>query len=158
MALRIVRRLALLGIAGAVIAACAPPPQEQNQPEPTVAQVTISAAQDANPDPNGRPSPSVIYLYALQPGAPFSTGAYEAITGGELGDLAETMKRIGKLVLVPGKSSKKIFELPDGTSDIGIAVNYRQIDKAQWRAQAPVVKNEVTLLTATIGSNAVTIE
>ena len=55
MAFSLVRRLAIVAAAGAVIAACAPPPPQQNQPEPTVAQVTIMAAQDANPDPNGRP-------------------------------------------------------------------------------------------------------
>ncbi|MEM7189094.1 MAG: type VI secretion system lipoprotein TssJ [Pseudomonadota bacterium] len=152
-----IRRLAILAIAGAVIGACAPPP-EQKQPDPTVAQVTINAAADANPDPTGRPSPAVVFLYALQPGSPFPTAGFDDLAGGELGEMAETTKRIAKLVLVPGKSSKKIFELPEGTSDIGIVVSYRNIDEAKWRGMAAVTPKEVTLLTATIGSNAVAIE
>lgn len=158
MAFSMIRRMALVAIAGGVIAACAPPAEQQNQPDPTVAQVTINAAGDANPDPTGRPSPSVVYLYALKPGAPFPTASFEVLGGGEITEMAETTKRIAKLVLVPGKTSKKIFELPDGTSDIGIVVSYRDIDQAKWRSSAPVVKGEVTLLTASIGSNAVKIE
>ena len=151
------RRVGIVALIAAVIAACAPPP-EQKQPDPTVAQVTLSASDDANPDPTGRASPAVVFVYALQPGAPFATGSYDALTGGELGDLAETMKRIARIVIVPGKSTKKIFELPPGTSDIGIAVGYRQIDTAKWRASAPVKPNEVTLLKANVGANAVTVE
>ncbi len=151
------RRVGIALIIGAFVAACAGPPPPK-QPDPTVAQVTLSAAKDANPDPSGRASPSVVFIYAMQPGAPFATGSYDALTGGELGDMAETMKRIARMVIVPGKTTKKIFELPAGTSDIGIAVGYRQIDTAKWRASAPVKANEVTLLKATIGSNEVSVE
>lgn len=156
MALDMTRRLAVVGLVGAVITACAPPPEKR--PDPTIAQVTITAAKDANPDPSGRASPAVVFIYAMKPGAPLTTGSYDALTGGEMGDLAETMKRIARLVIVPGKTTKKRFELPPGTSDIGITVGFRQIETAQWRASAPVAANKVTLLKANIGANAVTIE
>ena len=150
------RRVAIAVLISAAIAACAPPPPKQ--PDPTVAQVTLTASDDANPDGSGRPSPAVVFIYALQPGAPFATGSYDALTGGELGDLGETMKRIARIVIVPGKSTKKVFESPDGTSDVGIAVGYYQLDTAKWRASAPVKANEVTLLNATVGANAVAVE
>ena len=151
------RRLAVALMIGAIVAACAGPPPPK-QPDPTVAQVTLSATKDSNPDPTGRASPAVVFIYALQPGAPFATGSYDALTGGELGELGETMKRIARLVIVPGKTTKKIFELPDGTSDIGIAVGFRQIDTAKWRASASVKANEVTLLKATVAANQVNVE
>lgn len=151
------KRFAIFLLAGAVLAACAPPAPPP-QKEPTVAQVTLTATNDANPDPSGRASPAIVFLYALQPGAPYSTGDYQALTGGELGDLGETMSRIARLVIVPGKTTKKIFELPDGTSDIGVAVAFRDIGSAGWRAMASVKPAEVTLLKATIGRNAVTID
>ena len=150
------RRFGFVILAGALVAACAP--EAPKQPDPTVAQVTISASADANPDPTGRASPAVVFVYALKPGAPFATGSYDALTGGELGDLSTSMNRIARLVIVPGKSTKKIFELPPGTSDVGVAVAYRQIDTAKWRASAPVTANAVTLLNATIGANAVNIQ
>ena len=150
------RRLGLAILIGAVIAACAPPPPKQ--PDPTVAQVTLAASEDANPDPTGRASPSVVFVYALQPGAPFETASYDVLTGGELGENAQTMNRIARLVLVPGKSTKKIFELPPGTASVGVAVAYRQIESASWRASAPVKANEVTLLKADIGANQVAVQ
>ena len=150
------RRLGLAILIGALIAACAPPPPKQ--PDPTVAQVTLSASTDANPDPSGRASPSVVFVYALKPGAPFETASYDALTGGELGENAETMTRIARMVLVPGKSTKKVFELPPGTAGVGVAVGYRQIATAKWRASAPVKANDVTLITADIGSNVVAVQ
>ena len=154
---KMTRRLGIAILAGGLLAACAPPP-EKKQPNPTVAQVTLTATEDANPDPGGRASPAVVFIYALQPGAPYATGSYDALTGGDLGELGQSMKRIARLVIVPGKTTKKIFELPKGTSDIGIAVGYRDIDTAVWRTSTSVKPNEVSLVKATIAANAVSIQ
>ena len=140
----------------ALLASCAPPPPEQ--PDPTVAQVNIKASDDANPDPTGRASPTVVLIYALQPGAPFNIGDYDALTGGEMGDLAESMKRIARFVILPGHETKKVFELPDGTASLGIAAAYRDVDTAKWRVQKDVTPHAVTILNAAIGSNEVTLE
>lgn len=140
----------------ALAASCAPPPPPA--PDPTIAQVNITTADDANPDPTGRASPTVVNVYALQPGAPFDTGDYEALTGGELGELGETMKRIARIVVLPGKSIKRVFELPDGTAGLGVTAAYRQVDTAKWRVSTDVAPNQVTILNATIGANEVTLE
>ncbi len=157
MVFRIVKGVSLALITAFVVAACAAPPAAPPQKDPTVAQVNITATNAANPDPNGRASPSAVFVYALQPGAPFETGDPEALTGGELGSLQESMKRIARMIVVPGKETKKIFELPEGTSDVGVAVAYRQIATAKWRVKQAVKPNEVTLLKATIGANEVTL-
>ena len=133
---------------------CAPPPP----PDPTVAQLSVSAAPDANPDPTARPSPTVVHVYALQPGAPFAIGDYEALTGGQLGELGETMQRIARLVVVPGEQTEKQFELPPGTADLGVTAAYRQIDTSKWRASAPVAANQVNRLAVTVGANEVRLE
>lgn len=138
---------------GLIVAACvsSPPP-----PDPTVAQITFISADDANPDPTGRASPVVVFVYALQPGAPFQTAPADQMLGGQVTD--DTMKRIARMVIVPGKTIKKLFTLPDGTSDVGIAVAYREFETAKWRDQAPVTPNAVTLVKAGIGTNEVTIQ
>lgn len=138
---------------GLVAAACvtSPPP-----PDPTVAHVTFVTAEDANPDPTGRASPTVVFVYALQPGAPFETAPAEQILGGQLTD--DSMKRVARMVIVPGKTIKKIFTLPDGSSDVGIAVAYRDIETAKWRELSPVTPNSVTLVKAGIGGNEITIQ
>lgn len=146
-------RRSILGAVLALAACGGPPPPPPV--EPTVAQVTFVSAADQNPDPTGRASPTVIFLYALQPGAPFETADPDKLTGGELGDLAPAINRIARLVAVPGKTQKKIFTLPDGATDVGIAVAYRAFDTAVWRAKLPVKPNQVTLVEATIGANEV---
>ena len=143
-----------LGLA-ALVASCSEPPPP---PEPTVAQVNVVAAGDANPDPTGRPSPTVVHVYALKPGAPFNIGDYDALTGGEMGELSETMTRIARFVILPGQDTKKVFELPEGTSDVGVTAAYRDVATAKWRVQAPVTPNAVTILNARIGANEVTLE
>lgn len=140
----------------ALVAACAEPPPPP--PEPTIAQVNVVAAETANPDPTGRPSPTVVNVYALKPGAPFDIGDYEALTGGELGQLAEHMTRIARFVILPGRETKKVFELPPGTSDVGLTAAYRDVDTAKWRVQKAVTPNDVTILNARIGANEVTLD
>lgn len=138
---------------GLVVAACAPPPPP---PDPTVAHITFVTAEDANPDPTGRASPTVVFVYALQPGAPFETAPADQMLGGQLTD--DSMTRVARMVIVPGKTIKKIFTLPDGTTDVGIAVAYREIETAKWREQAPVTANAVTLIKAGVGGNEITIQ
>lgn len=156
MAFGIIGRIGILSALVGMLAACpaAPPPP----PKPTVAEIEVTATADANPDPSGRASPSVVFLYALKTGAPFATGNPDALTGGELGSLAESMSRIARLVAVPGQSTQKTFELPPGTAGIGVAVAYRKFNTAKWRASAPIKANETTPLKATVGSNQVTIQ
>lgn len=137
--------------------ACAPPPPPPKD-ESTIVQVNVTGAADQNPDKNGRPSPAIVHIYALQPGAPFDIGDPAALTGGPLGDLAESMTRIAKLTIMPGRTQKKVFQLPDGTSDVGITVGFRNFATAGWRASKPIKQKDVTLLKAKIGPDAVTIE
>lgn len=143
-----------LGLA-MLVASCSKPPPP---PEPTVAQINVVAAEDANPNPAGQASPTVVLIYAMKPGAPFRIADYDALTGGDMGDLAKTMTRLARFVILPGHETKKVFELPDGVTDIGIAAGYRQVATAKWRAQHPVTAHKVNLLTATVGANQVTLE
>jgi type VI secretion system protein VasD len=138
---------------GLLVAACVSPPPP---PDPTVAQVTIVTTDDANPDPTGRASPAVVFVYALQPGAPFSTAPMDEMLGGQLTD--DSMTRVARMVIVPGKTIKKIFTLPDGSTDVGIAVAYREIETAKWREQSAVTPNAVTLVKATVGTNEILVE
>ena len=148
----------VIAVMGAfLLSACAPPPPPPPD-ESTIVQVNISGTVNQNPDKNGRASPAIVHIYALQPGAPFDIGDPEALTGGPLGDLAESMTRIAKLTIMPGRTQKKVFELPPGTSDIGVTVGYRNFATAGWRASKPVKQKDVTLLKAKIGPDAVIIE
>lgn len=143
-------------VAGAALVACAPEPPPT--PDPTIAQVSLTANTDANPDPTGRPSPTVVYIYALKAGAPFETAPADALLGGELGDMAPLMERIARIVVGPGRERKEVFTVPDDTARIGVAAEFRQFDTAAWRNAAAITPNSVTLLTATVSTNNITVE
>lgn len=147
-------RRSVFAFAGALlVAACAP-----EAPKPTIAEITVGASAGANPDPTGRPSPTVVHVYALKPGAPFDVGDYDALTGGELGDLAQRMERVGRMMVAPGEETTSSFELPDGTAEVGITAAYRDVGTSKWRVQKSVKPHEVTVLKARIGTNEVTLD
>jgi len=144
--------IAVLAV-GAMLAACAEAPK---QPDPTVAQITFTTADDANPDPTGRPSPVVVFVYGMKAGAPFATAPMDQLLGGQLTD--DSMTRVARMVIVPGKSVKKLITLPMDTTDVGIAVAYRQIETAKWREQTAVTPNSVSLVKAAIGANEISVQ
>jgi len=147
------RRSALAFAAAALLAACA-----SGQPGPTVAEITIAASGDANPDPTGRPSPTLVHIYALKPGAGFGSGDYDALTGGDLGDLSDRIERVGRMMISPGEEVTASFELPDGSTELGLTAAYRDVGMSKWRVQKSVEPHEVTKLTARIGANEVVLE
>ena len=120
--------------------------------------MTVRAEDTANVAADGTGRPSAVYIYALQPGAPFETVDRAALFGEAGSVLPETIKSLGRQVVVPGKELKRVFELPDGTQSIGVAVDFRAFETAAWRVSAPVTPNQVTLVKMAIGSNAVTVE
>ncbi len=149
-------KIAFAALVAVALASCAPPPPKQ--PDPTIAQLTLTAMGDANPDPSGRASPTVVYVYAMKAGAPFETAPSDVLLGGELGDLAQRMERIARIVVGPGKSRKEVFTLPDDTARIGVAADFRAFSTAAWRSAASIAPNSVTLLTATVTSNNISVE
>lgn len=138
-----------LGALIAALGACGdePPPP----PAPTIAQIRIQADQGANPAPDGRASPASVFLYALQPGAPFATADPEALLGAGVAD--PQLQRIGQIVVAPGERKEATYRLQDTTAAIGAAVAFRQFDTAAWRALGPIGANATTAVTVTIGAN-----
>ena len=52
-------------------------------------------------------------------------------------------------------SSTKTFELKSGVQAVGVVVLYRDIDRAQWRADAPVASSGPTKLALNVGKLAI---
>lgn len=146
------RRSALALAAAALLAACS------GGPDPTVAEITIAASTDANPDQRGQPSPTLVHIYALEPGATFSSGDYDALTGGELGYLSSQIERLGRLMIAPGEETTASFELPEGSTEVGLTAAYRDARRSKWWVMKPIEPHEVTRLRARIGPDGVVLE
>lgn len=145
------RRSALALAAAALLAACT------GGPDPTVAEITIAASANANPDQRGQPSPTLVHIYALEPGATFSSGDFAALTGGELGEFSSQIERLGRLMIAPGEETTASFELPDGSTEVGLTAAYHDA-RSKWWVMKSIEPHEVTKLRARIGADEVVLE
>ena len=56
-----------------------------------------------------------------------------------------------EFILSPSETRVKSFELKPGVQAVGVVVLYRDIDRAQWRADAPVATSGPTKLALNVG-------
>ena len=154
MAFELTRRLGLAAAISALVLGCAP--KEEKTP-PTIAQVTIAAAKDANPNADGQPRPVVVHIFAMKTGSGFDSASYDQLSG-DLGSLAEQMKQVGRVVMPPGKNRKLVLELEKDVTEVGVAVGYNQLDSAKWRGKTAIKPQKVTLVEVGIGKSAVSVK
>jgi len=137
------RRQALC-LAG-VLAACGAPP-----PPPPTLSLAVAAGSDQNPDPQGRASPVAVHLYQLSDSSRFEQADVFALLEHEHETLGPDLLGSEMLLLAPGEKKTVEHPLKVGTHVLGVAVAFRDIDRASWRAFAPVAANGPSVLTLTI--------
>jgi type VI secretion system protein VasD len=135
-----VRCAMLLGFT-LLLSACGASP-----PPPTVVELTFVAAPDINPNPAGRPQPIFVRYYQLAATSAFDSADYFQLHDKESALLGASLLDRQELPLTPGTSQKVSITAKPGTTAIGIAAGYRDIDRAQWRADAPVAVGKTTNL------------
>jgi type VI secretion system protein VasD len=138
------RRL-FLAVPAALAACGAPPP-----PPPPVLDLTISAGADQNPDPAGHPAPVAVRLYQLVGTGRFERADVFALTEREAQTLGDQSLGSEEVILRPGETRTIHRELKPGVQALGVAVLFRDIDRARWRAVSPVAPHGPTRLTLTI--------
>ncbi len=132
---------------------CAPPPKP-----PAVLTLTMIGSAAQNPDVSGKPSPVAVRIYQLTATAKFERGDVFALTEHEQQTLGQDDAGSQEFVLSPGETQTKTFELKTGVQAVGVVVLYRDIDKAQWRADAPVASSGPTKLVLNVGKLAITLQ
>ena len=135
---------ALLTVAGIALACCAekPPPP----PPPTVIELTISAADDINPDGGGRASPVVVRWVQLAGTNSFEKADFFQLHDKEAALLGQDLQAGDEAPVAPGASQKVSFEAKPGTKFLGVTAAFRDIDKAEWRADVAIPPNQTTKL------------
>ena len=132
---------------------CAPPPKP-----PAVLTLTMIGSAAQNPDVSGKASPVAVRIYQLTATAKFERGDVFALTEHEQQTLGQDDAGSQEFVLSPGEIQTKTFELKTGVQAVGVVVLYRDIDKAQWRADAPVASSGPTKLVLNVGKLAITLQ
>jgi type VI secretion system protein VasD len=152
-----IRRRSLLWLpallAPLVLLQCAPPPKP-----PAVLTLTMIGSADQNPDLAGKPAPVAVRIYQLTATAKFERGDVFALTEHEQQTLGSDDAGSQEFVLSPGETQTKTFELKPMVQAIGIVVLYRDIDNAQWRADAPAAASGPTKLLLNVGKLAISLK
>jgi type VI secretion system protein VasD len=136
-----------------VLLRCAPPPKP-----PAVLTLMLQGSTEQNPDLSSRPSPVAVRIYQLTATAKFERADVFALIEHEQQTLGQDDAGSQEFVLSPGETQTKAFELKPGVQAVGVVVLYRDIDRAQWRADAPVATSGPTKLALNVGKLAITLK
>jgi type VI secretion system protein VasD len=150
----ILRRSLLPLVAALAMANCGGPKPKP----PAVLTLTVIGSAEQNPDTDGKPQPVAVRIYQLTQTAKFERVDVFALSEHEQQALGQDSAASQEFVLSPGETQTKQFELKSGVQAIGVAVLYRDIDNAQWRANAPAADSGPTKLTLNVGKLAITLK
>lgn len=141
----VVRWLLLGLVAALLLSACgsAPPP-------PTIVQLKVTAAANINPDADNRASPVILRAYQLVATDGFDKADFFQLYGKDAATLGADMADRQEIALAPGETKTVTIEFKPNAKSLGIIAAFRNIDKATWRADAPVPANKTTNFTVTI--------
>jgi type VI secretion system protein VasD len=145
------RRCLLPLLPALALAHCGPKP-------PGVVTLTMIGSSDQNPDSTGKAAPVAVRIYQLTQTAKFERSDVFALTEHEQQTLGQDDAGSQEIVLSPGETQTKTFELKPGVQAIGVVVLYRDIDNAQWRADSAVATSGPTKLTLNVGKLAITLK
>ncbi len=107
-------------------------------PKVTSVKGAAAAAADLNPSVSQRPSPLLLRIYELRATTAFNKADFVALYQADQTTLAADMLAREEWVLQPGENRAWQRPLNDQTRFVGIFAAYRDIERAIWRAVAPV--------------------
>ncbi len=147
------RRMLMLLPAALLLSRCGP----EVKPPP-VLTLMISGSPDQNPDINGATSPVAVRIYQLTGTAKFERGDVFALTEREQQTLGTDDVGSQEFVIAPNEKRTVTMELKPQVQAIGVVALYRDVDRAQWRANAPAATSGPTKMTLEIAKLAITLK
>lgn len=127
------------------LAACAGAPKKQGL------SVSIQAAEDVNPDQQGRPSPIVVYVIELKSAETFKNLDFAGLTNASGAALGADRLNSTQTVVSPGGMQMLALEIDPSVTVIGVVAGYRDIDNATWRQAVPVVPGKTDNIVVQLG-------
>jgi type VI secretion system protein VasD len=116
------------------------------QPPPPVVDLSISIGPSVNPGIDGRPLPVAVRIYLLTAAGRFEGADVFALLEREQATLGAELIAREELTFPPGGSRQITREADSRTRFLGVAVLFRDIDRARWKAIAPVASTGTTRL------------
>jgi type VI secretion system protein VasD len=103
-------------------------------------KAVITAAEDLNPDYQGRPSPVNIIVFQLGSADTFQNADFFSLFEADSAVLADDMLGRTQILLKPGEVREWNPEFSKETLYIGVIAAYRDIENAQWRGLVELPK------------------
>lgn len=138
------------------LAACASkagPPK----PEPTVVSVALAAGAAVNVDTRGRATPVVVRTYVLKNTSAFEAADFFSLYERDQQVLGDAVLAREEVVLKPGETRNLAAREIEGGAAVAVLAAFRDVDRAGWRASAPIVANRGNEFTVSVQDNRVTI-
>lgn len=145
-------RLVLLACAPFWLAACAAPSP------PAMLELAVIGSAGQNPNASGAPAPVAVRLYQIASPAKFGRADIFALIEHEQATLGTDLLASDEFVLAPSEQRAVQQTLKAGTQALGVAVLFQDIDRAQWRALAPVAASGTTKLRLDVGTLSVSLK
>ena len=150
------RRRAVLTIPAALLLTrCGGSPPKP--PAPPLLTLMIEGGADQNPNPTGQPAPIELRLLYLAGTSAFDQADVFALLDHEKETLGQDEIGSETLFVTPGERQSVTRPLKPGVQAIGVIAMFRDIDAAQWRAEAPAAPNGPTRLVLKTEKLAVTL-
>ncbi len=126
-----------------LVGACSSPPKPK---PPTMVDASIEVQPNANPDPSGRGSPVLLRIYELKTVAGFNGADFFSIYDRDKDVLGADIVVREEFQLTPGEKRKLKRELQADTRFVAVMAGFRDWQRAEWRASAPIKLNDTTVL------------
>jgi type VI secretion system protein VasD len=134
------------------LARCAAPP-----PPPAVLTLTVAAGADQNPNPSGQPAAVKLFLFQLSATGKFESADVFALVERAQATLGQDMAAVEDISVAPGETRTLERQLKHDVQFLGVVALFRDIDRAKWRAIAPVAVSGPTKLTLKTAGTTVTL-
>jgi type VI secretion system protein VasD len=144
------RRVVMVLAAVSTLAACGMfGGGKKKDTEPTI-EMTLAAGNQLNPNVQRRPSPVVVRVFDLKTPAGFEAANFDGLFERDRETLAAELVARDEFVLNPGEARKLADrKLAPETRVIGIAVAFRELERATWRTTVtlkPNARNRINVL------------
>ena len=94
----------------------------------------VHADTNINPSPEGEAEPTTVRLYLLSSPTHLRSADYFALIDHEHATLDTDLLARRDIIIMPGKRETVRLDVPKEATDVGVAVGYRDLDKATWVA------------------------
>ena len=123
-------------ITAALLALCAGCANSPRPISPNPFQIEIQSSKSLNADSNGRPSPLRIIIYELKSVANFESVDFFSLSQKDQATLGADLIEKEEFFINPGESRIVLRKGHPDAAFVGVFAEFRDLDKAVWRANA----------------------